>query len=58
MNPRGEIPLSVPKRCPVCNKKKGIQSHSLSIWCMNCGWGKNRYRDPSTGGYTERRPMR
>jgi hypothetical protein len=26
--------------CPVCAER--VYFHSLSIWCMRCGWGKNR----------------
>ena len=31
--------------CPNCGAQrggsKGLQFHSLSVWCLNCGWGKN-----------------
>ncbi len=29
---------------PVCGKK--LQWHSLSVWCLACGYGANRTHEP------------
>lgn len=36
--------MPVPEKCPNC-RNTHLQFHSLSIWCLRCGWGKNRYSD-------------
>lgn len=32
-------------KCPRCGAgsggRYGVHSHSLSVWCLNCGWGRN-----------------
>lgn len=33
--------------CPNCQGQ--VQQHSQSVWCMGCGWARNRYNDPATG---------
>jgi hypothetical protein len=36
--------------CPNCHREnQTLQQHSLSVWCLSCGWGRNRFLDPGTG---------
>lgn len=34
--------------CPKCGERD-LHSHSLTVWCMACGWARNRNPDPATG---------
>ena len=38
----------VPKACPNCSAprrhRRGLHWHSLTVWCMGCGWQKNLTR--------------
>ena len=43
------------RTCPFCGDTN-VQSHSLTAWCLRCGWAKNTYPDPATGRPTENRP--
>lgn len=36
--------------CPNCAPRPGdLQQHGQSVWCMSCGWARNRFNDPATG---------
>lgn len=49
------MPLRVPgtdiTECPNCGASvggpRGVHYHSLSAWCLNCGWGSNLDRLPA-----------
>lgn len=30
-----------PKFCPGCGRE-GVEFHSLTAWCLSCGWAKNK----------------
>lgn len=42
----------VPEVCPKCYARqggpRGVHWHELTVWCLNCGWGKNRYGNKSS----------
>lgn len=44
-----------PERCPTCHDAH-LQFHALTVWCLRCGWARNRYPDPATGRPVENRP--
>lgn len=33
--------------CPNC--AGAVQQNSKSVWCLGCGWARNRLVDPATG---------
>ena len=40
--------------CPKCGARqggaRGLHYHSLSVWCLRCGWAKNWKRETIGGG--------
>jgi hypothetical protein len=37
--------IIVPETCPNCGASRGgrfgVHWHNVSVWCLNCGWGRN-----------------
>ncbi len=45
-------PIFVPSTCPNCGAQRGgkfgVHWNSLSVWCLNCKWGRNHDGKSST----------